>query len=220
MEFLTSLMSMLAAGSLLGVLGSTFFERLIPILPSYLLLLSIGVAAARFDGSLAAMTSVSILGSVLGSSVYYYAASSLGADRAKRWGSRLGRLSGVSKPRMRHLLVAFRRNASGLSLISQVIPGLRLVAPGMAGAIRIPPKTYFPFAAIGIAIWNLFFVGAGYYAALRNPQAEPASIALLVVSVFLAAELAVAGVWWAQRRYRRSHISPVVDDLSPKVIGK
>lgn len=205
MEFLTSLMSMLAAGSLLGVLGSTFLERLIPILPSYLLLLSIGVAAARFDGSLATMTSVSILGSVLGSSIYFYAAAGLGAGRAKRWGNRLGRLSGVSKPRMRHLLLAFRRNASKLSLVSQVVPGLRLVAPGMAGAMRIPPLTYFSFSAIGIAIWNLFFIGAGYYAALRNPQADAASIAVVVVSLFLTAEFVIAILWWARRRYRRMH---------------
>ena len=216
MESLSSLMSMLAAGSLLGVLGATLLERLVPILPSYLLLLSIGIAAARSDGSLIAMVCASLLGSVSGCGIYYCAASSIGLARTRRWGSRLARLSGVSQRRMRQLLVAFRRNAPRLSLVSQVIPGLRLVAPGMAGAVGIPASTYFPFAAIGIAIWNLFFIGAGYFAARRNPQADAASIALVVVGIFLGIEATAGALWWAWRRYRRAY-GPV--NFSPAAIS-
>jgi membrane protein DedA with SNARE-associated domain len=205
MESLLSLMSMLAAGSVLGVLGATLLERLVPILPSYLILLSIGIAAARSDESLIAMVSASLLGSASGCGIYYFAASSIGLARTRRWGNRLARLSGVSQRRMRRLLIAFRRNAPRLSLISQVIPGLRLVAPGMAGAVGIPAATYFPFAAIGIAIWNLFFIGAGYLAAWRSPQADAASIALVVIGLFLGIEAAVGALWWAWRRYRRAY---------------
>jgi membrane protein DedA with SNARE-associated domain len=215
MESLTSLMSMLAAGSILAVLGATLLERLIPILPSYLLLLSIGIAAARFDGSLIEMIFASVFASVLGCGFYYYAASTLDSVRARRWGNRLARLSGVSQRRMRRLLVALRRNAPPLSLLSQLVPGLRLVSPGMAGAAGIPALTYLPFAAIGIAIWNLFFISAGYFATLRNPQADAASIALAVVGIFISIEATVGALWWALRRYRRAS-APVI--FLPKTI--
>ena len=205
MESLTSLMSMFAASSILGVLGATLLERLVPMLPSYLLLLSIGIAAVRFDGSLIAMVSASVLGSVSGCGIYYCAASSIGPARTRRWGRRVARLSGISPRRLRRLLVAFRRNAPLLSLVSQLVPGVRLVAPGMAGALGIPAVTYFPFASIGIAIWNLFFVAAGYFAARRNPQADPASIALVVIGIFLGIEATVGALWWAWRRYRRAY---------------
>jgi len=215
MGSLTSLMSMLAASSLLNVLGATLLERLVPILPSYLLLLSVGVAAARFDGSLIAMVSASLMGSVWGCGIYYYAASSIGPARTRRWGSRLARLSGVSQRRTRRLLVAFRRDAPLLSLVSQLVPGLRFVAPGMAGAVGIPALTYFPFASIGIAIWNLFFIAAGYFAAQRNPRADATSIALVVIGIFLGIEVTVGALWWAWRRYRRAY-GPV--SVPPAVI--
>jgi membrane protein DedA with SNARE-associated domain len=204
-ESLTSLMSMLAASSLLGVLGATLLERLVPILPSYLLLLSIGIATARADGSLIAMVSASALGSVSGCGIHYCAASSIGLARTRRWGSRLARLCGVSQRRMRRLSVALQRNAPPLSLVSQLVPGLRLVAPGMAGAVGVPALTYFSFASIGIAIWNLFFIGAGYFAAQRNPQADTTSIALVVIGIFLGIEATVGTMWWAWGRYRRAH---------------
>jgi membrane protein DedA with SNARE-associated domain len=118
MEFLTALMSVLAAGGVLGILGATILERLVPILPSYLLLLSIGIAAAQFDGSVTAMAVASLVGSLSGCGIYFCAASRIGAARNRRWGSHLARVSGVSQRRMRRLLVAFRRNAQLLSLIS------------------------------------------------------------------------------------------------------
>jgi len=204
MEFLTSLMAMLVASSILGVIAATLLERLVPILPSYLLLLSIGVAAARFDGSLFALVSASVVGSVLGCAIYYWGASSIGPARTRRWGNRLALLSGVSQRRIRRLLVALFHNAPSLSLVSQLVPGLRLVAPGMAGTLGIRAQTYFPFASIGIAIWNLFFIGAGYFAALRNPQANAASIALVVIGIFLVIEATIGALWWAWRRYRRT----------------
>jgi membrane protein DedA with SNARE-associated domain len=203
MELLTALMSVLAASSLMGVLGVTLLERLVPILPSYLLLLSIGIAAAQFDGSVTVMALASLVGSLSGCGIYFCAASRIGAARNRRWGRHLARVSGVSRRRMRRLLVAFRRNAPLLSLISQLVPGVRLVAPGLAGAIGIPAVTYFPFAAIGIAIWNLFFIAAGYVAGRRNPHADAASIALVVIGIVLGIEAAIGALWWAWCRYRR-----------------
>ena len=199
MELLTSLMSLLAASSVVGVMGATLLERLVPIFPSYLLLLGIGIGAARFDGSLTAMVCASLAGSVSGSAIYYFVASMVDRSRTRRWGNLLARVSGVSQRRMRRLLVAFRRNAPTLSLVSQLIPGVRLVAPTMAGAAGIPALTYFPFASIGIAIWNLFFVAAGYLAAQQNEHADAASIALVVVGVFLGVEAIIGALWWAWR---------------------
>lgn len=203
MELPNLLMSLLAAGSLLGVLTATLLERLVPILPSYLLLLGIGITGARSDDSALALAVASLLGSTAGCAIYYYAASRIGPACTRRWGSRLARLSGVSPRRMRQLVMGFRRNVSILSLVSQLIPGLRLVAPGLAGAVGIPALTYFAFASIGIAIWNLFFIAAGYGAAQRSPQADAASIAVIVIGLFLAIEAAVGVFWWAWRRHRR-----------------
>jgi membrane protein DedA with SNARE-associated domain len=205
MEFLTSLMSMLAAGSVLAVFGATLIERLVPVLPSYLLLLGIGVTAAQFDGSVPALTLASVLGGVLGCGIYYFTAATLGPVRSRRWGGRLARLSGVSCRRMRQLAIALRRNAQSFSLVSQLVPGLRLVAPGIAGAVAVPVLTYFPFAAIGVSIWNLAFIAAGYIAASRYPQADAGSIALVVIGIFIALELGVGALWLARRRHQRSH---------------
>lgn len=204
MESLISLMPLFAASSLAGVLGATLLERLVPILPSYVLLLGIGIAVRRADGLLVATIVASLFGSISGCAIYYYAASHIGVSRARRWGNRLARLSFVSQRRLRRLQVALRRNAPLLSLVSQLIPSLRIVAPGMAGAVAIPPLIYFRFAAIGIVIWNLFFISAGYFAAQRNPQADAGSITLVVIGIFLGIELSAGALWWASHRHRRA----------------
>jgi len=71
MESPTSLISLLAAGGVVGVFAATLLERLVPVVPSYLLLIGIGIAAAPIDGSLAATAIAAVLGSALGCGFYY-----------------------------------------------------------------------------------------------------------------------------------------------------
>jgi len=209
MAFLESLMFLLAAGSLLGVLGATLIERIIPILPSYLLLLSIGITTARNEESLVLVAAASLLGSIAGCWVYFSAASLIGSARTNRWGQGLARLSGISQRRMRRMSVGFRRGAPWLSFLSQLVPGLRLVAPGIAGAVGIRPTIFFPFALLGISVWNLFFIGAGYLATMRNPEIESGAIALVVLIVFLGVEAAIAALWCLWQRWTKRQGYPV-----------
>lgn len=208
MEFLASLMTTLAAGSLLGVFCATFLERLIPVLPSHVLMLGIGIAAQRLGASLPATVLVSLLGSLLGSGLYFIAGRRLGTGGRAAWARRCAQWPGLSSRRLRRGLVSFRRNAASMSLVSQLAPGLRLVAPAMAGAIGIPALTFFPFAALGMAIWNLFFVTTGHASAQQNPDVDAARIALVVIGVFLGLQAAAGAAWWAWRRRRRSRMVP------------
>ena len=93
-------------------------------------------------------------------------------------------------------------------MVSQLAPGLRLVAPAMAGAIGIPALVYFPFAVSGMAIWNLSFVATGHFAAQHSPQVQTASIAAIVIGAFVAIQLLGVCAWWAWRRLRRMETTP------------
>lgn len=208
MEFLASLMATLAAGSLLGVFIATFLERLVPVLPSHLLMLGIGIAAQRLEVSLAATVLVTLLGSALGGGIYFFAGRRLGTGCGAGWRRRFSRLPGLSPRRLRRGLVCFRRNAAWMSVVSQLAPGLRLVAPAMAGAIGIPALVYFPFAVSGMAIWNLSFVATGHFAAQHSPQVQTASIAAIVIGAFVAIQSLGVCAWWAWRRLRRMETKP------------
>lgn len=208
MEFFASLMTTLAAGSLVGVFCATFLERLVPVLPSHVLMLGIGIAAQRLDVSLPATVLVSLLGSLLGSSLYFIAGRRLGQGGRAAWVRRCAQWPGLSLRRLRRGVVAFRRNAAWMAVVSQLAPGLRLVSPAMAGAVGIPARVYFPYAAFGMAIWNLFFVATGHACALKNPDVDATAIALVVIGVFLGLQVAAGVAWWAWRRRARPQAMP------------
>lgn len=66
MDPLGTVIPWIAACGALSLAGATFFERLVPILPSYILLVTIGIAAADGHWSLQMAFALSVLGGVLG----------------------------------------------------------------------------------------------------------------------------------------------------------
>ena len=71
MDPLGPLLPWIAAGGILGLLGVTLLERLVPILPSTALLVAMGVAVAEGHWSLPMAFWSSTAGSLLGSLSFY-----------------------------------------------------------------------------------------------------------------------------------------------------
>ena len=140
----------------------------------------------------------------------------------RRYGNRVMRLlcrvslspdSCVSETQLR-----FERWGGKALVVAKFVPGLSIIAPPLAGALRMPWPRFLVLSTLGAALWVAAYLIVG---ALLEPQinrllphvAEYGARALVWAGVLLAGYIAFK--WWERRRFyamlRMARIS--VDDL-------
>jgi membrane protein DedA with SNARE-associated domain len=194
----------IAATGVLGLLGVAFLERFIFILPSSALLVAMGIAAAGGHWSLLMAFWTSTAGSLLGCISIYVLGLALDARRSDAVVKRSARILGISQARLGRLMISFHHHERTFAFASQLIPSVRLIAPGIAGLVRARPRAFFMATTFGVALWNSLFIGMGYAAALIDESANASAVALKVVFVLLVGEGLAAAVWrgmvvWGRR---------------------
>jgi membrane protein DedA with SNARE-associated domain len=203
MDPLGTLLPWIAAGGILGLLGVALFERLVPILPSAALLVAMGVAAAEEHWSLPMAFWSSTAGSLLGSLSLYGLGLALGEARSFAALKRSAKFFAISEVQLGRLILSFRRHERALVFTSQLIPSVRLIAPGIAGLLRANFTEFFIATTLGVALWNAFFLGAGYAAAILDGGANPSAVAMRILVVLVAGEAAVLAGWRSRAVWRR-----------------
>ena len=133
MDPLGTMIPWIAATGILGLLGVTLLERLVPILPSTALLVALGIAVAEGHWSLHMALWSSTAGSVLGSLSLYGLGLALGEVRSFALLKGTARLLGVSKAQLGRLIVSFRRHERGTGLCLAVDSERALDCPGHCG---------------------------------------------------------------------------------------
>ncbi len=159
-------------------------ERFAPLLPSYILLMFLGLAVP--DSTTLALTiSVTTFGSLIGGLGWFVIGWALGPDRARAVVAKYGKYILLRIPLYDRLTDAYRRHHFWVTLSGQIIPAARLYLPLPAGVLRLDPRIFLAATTLGCLIWNAPFVYLGY--SLRNGGRDPiqtgfwASIALLAV---------------------------------------
>jgi membrane protein DedA with SNARE-associated domain len=197
MDPLGTLFPWIAASGILGLLGVTLLERLVPILPSTALLIAMGVAIAEEHWSLPMAFWSSTAGSVLGSLSFYGVGLALGETRSLAVLKRSARFLGISEAQLGRLIASFRRHEGAVAFGSQLLPSVRLVAPGIAGLLRANLGVFLVATTLGVSLWNSVFLALGYTAAIMDGAANPSEIAMKIGLVFLVGEGVAVGVWRA-----------------------
>ena len=196
MDPLGDLMPWFAACGLAGLLGITLFERLLPILPSYGLLVAVGVAVGEGYWSLPLALALTILGSFAGSVLFYGLGRGLGEDRAGALLRRSAGFFGMAPARVDRCIAWVRERGPSFAVIAQLVPTVRLVVPGIAGLVRVRPVVFFAATALGIGLWNGLFIGTGYAAAaLVDPSPNASAIALKLLVVLVLLEVLGTVIW-------------------------
>lgn len=185
-----------------GLFAVAVAERFVPILPSYGLLLTVGIAAQEGAWSLAGALVTTSAGGLVGCAACFHAVRALGEARSRRLVFRAGRLFGMSRERTARQIAAFRRNQLVLAFSLQLLPTIRLFAPAFAGLLRGPSRGFLIASAAGIAVWNGVFVTAGYAAAHSIDTVNATVLALGVLGGVLALEAVLIGVGRALRTRR------------------
>lgn len=184
---MTGPLSAILGFGLFGVFCLAFTEKILPIPPSHVLLLFLGMTAAPDVSTLAILLAVTTLASFTGCLVWYGVGRRIGFDRADRLIERVGRYVFLRPATYRKLGQAYRRNHVRVSLLAQFIPTVRNYLPIAAGALCLPALPFAIATLLGATLWNFGFLVTGYL--LRGSGRTPS----LWASVSLSS-------WWRWRR--------------------
>lgn len=139
---------------------AAFIEGIFPPLPADVLVALGSFLAVRRGASFAVTVTCVVVGSVGGAMTIYFVARRFGAA----WLHAKLKKAGIDNLEQR-LEVMYSRYGMGALFVSRFVPGLRAVAPPMAGATKIPPvRTAVVFLAAstiwyGTISWIAFRVG-------------------------------------------------------------
>jgi membrane protein DedA with SNARE-associated domain/rhodanese-related sulfurtransferase len=193
------------------VFGNVFVEQIGVPVPAIPTLMVAGALAAGGKLSMLAVFAVALIACVI-ADVAWYAA-------GRRYGNRVMRLlcgisltpdSCVSQAQER-----FERFGVNVLVIAKFIPGIALLAPPLAGAIRMRWLPFLAFDTVGGALWVAAGMAGGV---LLESQIESllayvesyGTAAVIVLGVIIAAYIAFK--WWERHRFyaklRMARISP------------
>lgn len=158
-------LSLAGTNSIACLVGLSLIERLIPVLPSHVLLTMIGVASAQGAWTMPEAIIVTVLGSFAGCLFHYVLGNLWPEDSALTLLRRLAPLGRLQPARMDALIAGIRARPTRLALWTQLVPFVRLVVPALAGLLETSFARFASGAAAGIALWNTLFITAGYLAA-------------------------------------------------------
>jgi len=204
MDPLSSLIDWISLYGVIGLLALGVFERFVPIVPSYGVLVAIGIAADERVWSVWTAVFGSVAGSLFGSLALYWLSLHLSEERVHRMLLWVGRMTGISPPRIEKSILLFRQHQRGLSFGMQLVPSIRLISPIIAGMFRADASAFAIATLLGILSWNGLFIAVGYVASNLTMEANASTLALQVVVLLLVVELGLALLWrWYHQRAGR-----------------
>lgn len=187
----------LLIGMLAGLEAAAFVGLVIPGETAMLLG---GVLVASGRAELGVMMAAASLGAVLGDSLGYEIGRHFGGPlRRTRVGRRIG------EERWRRAEDYVRRRGGRAVFLGRFVGVLRALVPAVAGAARMPYRTFLPYNLAGGVVWASGFVFAGYLAG--SSYQRVASLAgraglLLAVVVVVGGVIALAARWVARHPER------------------
>jgi membrane protein DedA with SNARE-associated domain len=185
---MTGPLSAILGLGLLGVFCLAFTEKILPIPPSHVLLLFLGMTAATDVSTLAILLAVTTLASFSGCLVWYGVGRRIGFDRADRLIERVGRYVFLRPATYRKLGQAYRRNHVLVSLLAQFIPTVRNYLPIAAGALCLPALPFAAATLLGATLWNFGFLVTGYL--LHGSDQDTFTVGFRIIVIVVALETA------------------------------
>lgn len=188
-----------------GVFCLSFAEKFVPIVPSYVLLMLMGMTA-RDVPSLSTLVVASAVGSLTATLGWLGIGRALGEKRVERAVARWGKFVFFKLKSYRSMAAAYRRNRFWVTLLGQTVPVARVYLGLPAGVLRLSPVAFVVPAAIGILCWNVPFLALGFV--LKGSALQPGTVGLWASVILIATEIMILlGVRAVRRARRRQHRS-------------
>lgn len=174
-----------------------FLENIFPPIPSEIVMPAAGFTARSGRLSFAAAVAAGTVGSVLGTTMWYYAGRWLGEERLYRGIEKHGKWIAVKRREAQRAVRWFCRWGSIAVLIGRMVPGIRTLISVPAGFADMPLGRFLFFTTLGTVAWNTLLAWLGWLWR-DNYQVVGDYVgwfSLAVISAFV--------LWWLVRMIRR-----------------
>jgi membrane protein DedA with SNARE-associated domain len=177
-----------------GLTGLAVVEKFIPLFPSYVLLMLLGMTVPD-PQSLIATIAATTLGSTIGACCWFGIGRTLGGERVARKVGQYGKFIFLSPKLYERLTNAYRRNHFWVTMTGQTIPTARVYLALPAGILGLDFKIFSVATLLGSMLWNAPFLCLGYV--LRTSEYDPfraafwAAIGLVGVETSIIAIVAI-----------------------------
>lgn len=195
-DAVTNLLSL----GLIGVFVVTALEKFVPVVPSYVMLLALGMSAPDLPW-LTVMLVITVIGSLCGSAGWFAIGRVLGEHRIERLVARFGKYVFFPLPTYQRLAASYRRNRFRATALGQTIPVARVYIGLPAGVLKLPAISFLAAATLGILVWNLPFLLLGFL--LKGTSHSLFYVGLRASIALIAAEFLIVGLVGMIRRTRR-----------------
>ncbi|QNG38754.1 DedA family protein [Geodermatophilaceae bacterium NBWT11] len=171
-------------------------EAVLPV-PSEVVLPLVGSQVAAGQLSYPGAVLAATLGSTLGAWVVFLVGRAGGRTRVQQ----VSRLIGLDARRWDHLESWFDRRGAWVVLLGRLVPGVRVLVNLPAGSLGMPTARFLALTAVGSALWNAAWIGAGATLG-RYGETVLAAVADARPAVLLAAAFGLVAVLARQSRVR------------------
>jgi membrane protein DedA with SNARE-associated domain len=186
------------AYGLLLVFGAVLLEQVGPPIPSGPLLMAAGALANEGRASAFAVAGLAWVASMLGKIALYI----VGGRYGRRTMDAMCRLAVSPNSSIGKTDRHFERWGGAVLIVAEFIPGVRTLAPSLAGAEKLRLAPFLFYSAVGAALWTALYLGAGL---LFREQIDrclalmerSGKVAIAVVAAALVAYFAAR--WWRRR---------------------
>jgi membrane protein DedA with SNARE-associated domain len=149
----------------LGYLGIALLmglENLIPPIPSELIMPLAGFTVNQGKLNFIWVIIAGTIGSVLGSTPWYFLGKYWGLKRTKKIADRYGNWVGLSGEDVDKAEIWFDRRGYIATALGRVIPGIRTYISLPAGISKMPLLPYLIYSTLGSVVWISLLTTAGY----------------------------------------------------------
>ena len=183
---------------LLLAFAAVLLEQLGPPLPSGPLLMVAGALATEGRVSAWSLAGVAWGASMLGKIALYV----VGRRYGRQAMGALCRLAVTPNSKIDKTDRRFERWGAVLLIFAEFIPGVRTLAPSLAGAEKLSPTSFLLYSAVGAALWTALYLGIGL---VFSEQIDEVLVLVersgkVAVVVIVAAIVYFAVRWWRRRR--------------------
>lgn len=184
---------------LLLVFGAVSLEQLGPPLPSGPVLMIAGALANEGRVSALSVAVVAWIAGMLGKVALYV----VGGRYGRQAMGALCRLAVTPDSSIGKADSRFERWGAALLIVAEFIPGIRTLAPSLAGAKKMPPTRFLLYSALGAALWTALYLGIGIVFRQQIGEAlafleQSGKVAIAVIAAAIAAYVVIK--WWRRRR--------------------
>ena len=184
----------------IGIALLTLLENIFPPIPSEVIMPLAGFNSSQGDISLGGAIAAGSIGSLIGSTAWYFIGRRIGSRRLRRWVDKHGRWITMSNEDIDKVHAWFQRHGATAVFFGRLVPGIRTWISVPAGLNDMPFLPFMLYSAAGTTLWTALLTAAGYWLGsnFRNLE-EPLGFASTAVFVGIAA-------WyvWRQLRWQKA----------------